>query len=77
MKIVQIRSFFGPYFPVFSPNAEKYGPEKTLYLDTFHAVYKKFGMFVLNHSVLNFYLKKSCRTSLSEVFFKNNIYKFL
>ena len=28
----------GPYFPVFSPNTEKYGPEKTSYLDTFHAV---------------------------------------
>ena len=28
--------FSGPYF---SPNAGKYGPEKTLYLDTFHAVY--------------------------------------
>ena len=24
---------------VFNPNAGKYGPEKTLYLDTFHAVY--------------------------------------
>ena len=39
--------FSGPYFPafrgtlylsVFSPNAEKYGPEKTPCLDTFHAV---------------------------------------
>ena len=28
----------GPYFPVFSPNTEKYGPEKTPYLDTFNAV---------------------------------------
>ena len=28
--------FSGPYFPVFSPNIEKYGPEKTPYLDTFH-----------------------------------------
>ena len=32
----------GPYFPVFgsvfNPNAEKYGPEMTPYLDTFHAV---------------------------------------
>ena len=39
----------GPYFPafglntdkylsVFSPNAGKYGPEKTPYLDTFHVV---------------------------------------
>ena len=31
--------FFGQYFPVFCPNAEKYGPEKTPYLDTFHAVF--------------------------------------
>ena len=30
--------FAGPYFPVFSPNAGKYGPEKTPYLVTFHAV---------------------------------------
>ena len=28
----------GPYFPVFSPNAGKYGPEITPYLDIFHAV---------------------------------------
>ena len=26
------------YFPVFSPNTGKYGPEKTPYLDTFHVV---------------------------------------
>ena len=26
------------YLSVFSPNAGKYGPEITLYLDTFHAV---------------------------------------
>ena len=31
VKSVHIRSFFGPYFPVF-------GPEKTPYLDTFYAV---------------------------------------
>ena len=30
--------FSGLYFPVFSPNTGKYGPEKTPYLDTFHAV---------------------------------------
>ena len=30
--------FCGPYFPVFSPNAEKYGPEKAPYLNSFHAV---------------------------------------
>ena len=30
--------FSGSYFPVFSPNTGKHGPEKTPYLDTFHAV---------------------------------------
>ena len=30
--------FSGLYFPVFSPNAGKQEPEKTPYLDTFHAV---------------------------------------
>ena len=28
----------GEYFPVFSPNTVKYGPEITPYWDTFHAV---------------------------------------
>ena len=36
VKTVQIRSFSGPYFPVFSPNTGKYGSEKTPYWDTFH-----------------------------------------
>ena len=30
--------FSGPYFPVFRPNTEKCGPEKTPYFDTFHAM---------------------------------------
>ena len=29
----------GPYFPVFSPNTGKDGPEIPPYLDTFQAVY--------------------------------------
>ena len=33
--------FSGPHFPVFSPNTGKYGPEKTPYLDTFHAVIRQ------------------------------------
>ena len=28
----------GPYFPTFSPNTGKYGPEIIPHLDTFHAV---------------------------------------
>ena len=32
------RVFSGPYFPAFWLNTGKYGPEKTPYFDTFHAV---------------------------------------
>ena len=32
------RTEYGEYLFVFSPNAGKYGLEKTPYLDTFHAV---------------------------------------
>ena len=39
-KVSKYVVFPGPYFPVFSPNTEKKnGPEKTTYLDTFHAVW--------------------------------------
>ena len=40
MKSVQIQSFFCSVFPVsgLSPNTEKYGPEKTPYLNIFRAV---------------------------------------
>ena len=37
-KVSKYWVFSGSYFPVFSPNTGKYGPEKTPYLDTFHAV---------------------------------------
>ena len=32
------RTEYGEYLSVFSPNTEKHGPEKTPYLNTFHAV---------------------------------------
>ena len=43
-----------PYLSVFSPNAGKYRPEKTPYLDTFHAVlvlsdHEASSMFRLTH----------------------------
>ena len=38
-KVSKYGVFSGPYFPVFSLNMEKYGPEKTLYVDTFHTVW--------------------------------------
>ena len=37
-KMFKYGVFSGPYFPVFSPNTEKYGPENTPYLGTFYAV---------------------------------------
>ena len=37
-KVSKYRVISGPYFPVFGLNTGKYGPEITLYLDTFHAV---------------------------------------
>ena len=37
-KVSKYGVFSGPYFPVISRNMGKYGLEKTLYLDTFHAV---------------------------------------
>ena len=41
-RILKLRSKFQEIhfktFPVFSPNTGKYGPEKTPYLETFHAV---------------------------------------
>ena len=38
IKSVEMRSFSGPYFPLFSPVTGKYGPQKYPYLNTFHAV---------------------------------------
>ena len=43
--------FSGSYFPVYGLDTEKYGPEETPYLDSFHAVNapsKKIDRFLLN-----------------------------
>ena len=37
-KVSNYGVFSSPYFPVFGLNIEKYGPEKSSYLDSFHAV---------------------------------------
>ena len=37
-KVSKYRVSSVPCFPVFGPNTGKYGPQKTPYLDTFHAV---------------------------------------
>ena len=48
----------GPYFPVFSPNTGKYGPEITPYLDTFPAVYVLYIVlyFIMSYAVYTFLL---------------------
>ena len=38
LKVSKYGVFSGPYFPAFSPNTGKYGPEKTSYVDTFHVL---------------------------------------
>ena len=38
-KVSKYGVFSGPYIPVFGPNTGKYGPEKTPYVDNFHAVW--------------------------------------
>ena len=61
--------FSGPYFPVFSPNTGKYGPEKTPYLDTFNAVknlgtIKERGFFchIVINTVVGLFQYGSCRS---------------
>ena len=53
------------YLSVFSPNAEKYGPEKTPYLDTFHAVNELVQMFNIQIQTLK-----------KHIFFKREQNKF-
>ena len=45
------RVISGPYFPVFSPNVGKYGPEITPYLDTFHAVSSRHCLMIINQVI--------------------------
>ena len=44
-KVSKYGAISGPYFPVFALNTEKYGPEITPYLDTFHAVINVYFIF--------------------------------
>ena len=83
----------GPYFPafrlnmeryylsVFNPNAGKYGPEITPYLDTFHAVNISSNQAMLKYNMRNTFLQKSCRKQGKDtssrplfVFFKKKLY---
>ena len=41
------------HLSVFSPNTGKCGPEKTPYLDTFHAVYAIFECNIFDHQIIS------------------------
>ena len=72
-KVSKYEIVSGPYFPVFSQNAGKYGPEKTPYLDTFHAV-TKLNPILQIHIYVAIYLKcvlftKDDNNSFAETFY--------
>ena len=50
-KVSKHRVISGPYFPVFSPNTGKYGPDITPYFDIFYAALTKVQL-ILTASVL-------------------------
>ena len=67
-KVSKNRVFSGPYFPVFGLNTGKYGPEKTPYLDIFHAVIVLNKCFIPATYLLDL--------SLCEFFFQRSVLKF-
>ena len=64
-KVCKYGVFSDPYFPVFSPNTGKYGPEKTPYLDTFHTV---FSIKILLITVIIIFL---CNRNIKHTFFES------
>ena len=70
-KVSKYRVFSGTYFPVFELNTGKYGPEKTPFLDTFHAVYLAGnGLIILQkNEVYNTYDKWSIPLRIYSVIF--------
>ena len=54
------------YLSVFSPNAGKYGPEKTPYLDTFHVVLQSPFLFLQMFyiAVFQYFLKLKCEGTI-------------
>ena len=63
---------FTELIPIFSPNTGKYGPEKTPYLDTFHAVFTKLICSQCFLSLTLRYLQRRLFLRLTNyVYFKN------
>ena len=62
-----MRTEYGDLLSVFSPNTGKYGPEKTPYLDSFHAV-----LITKKEKLVGQYLSKTL-SSLAEVTEKTEV----
>ena len=60
--------FSGPYFPVFGVNTGNYGPEKTPYLDIFHAILEMHSLSNIDAEVYS----DPCQTFKMEPFCENS-----
>ena len=59
---------------VFSPNARKYGPEKTLYLDTFHEVTALLSYVLYATPSIFYYCKFLWTFAISSIFSLSHFY---
>ena len=67
--------FSRPIFSVFSPNAGNYGPEKTAYLDTFHAVNNKPNNNSFKNKIENIWYKAYiAKTSATQGISRERLY---
>ena len=69
MKVSKYGFFSGPYFPVF-------GPEKTPYLDTFHAVIISPNLAIFQGFYISYLKQKFSRTHIINYFFDVNLIHF-
>ena len=70
-KVSKYEVISGPYFPVFSLNTGKYGPEKIPYLDTLHALNftmkETFAVSCLSYNQTIRDYKLTTRTAIYEI----------
>ena len=70
-KVSKYGVIYGPYFPVFSPDRRKYGPEVTPYLDTFHTVNGQFSH--ISNYFFDGYFNKDSEKTLFILFFQKTL----
>ena len=67
----------GKYLSIFSPNAEKYGPEITPYLDTFHAVGALTRHGLNTKFFITNFLQTFVKAKKSNIYFRESIISIL